>query len=424
MMLDFLTTFACSGHDSHPGLGMLELVTHFSLSRCVFSCSMKALIDACVQVTSRPVLPYHYSRAVPSIQESAAAAASDFGHSVGGLLPPVTQGGPLRKRNHDSVAGGEGAAASKRITTGAAPEDTDKREKRLGQNRMAAVESRRRKKHMIEELQRSVQYYSRANSSLKSQNADLERELLLAKHSVLINRSKTVQSKRPGGDTVSAANIAPRNDAAQKLPALKAPTQQVLSSEQQPIMSHGGSLCVPSSIMAYGSKVDMDEQSQQAQAQFAATQALYTSMGYPAGAARFAASTLSQFVGETGIAPVSSAPNVKVAPPEQIAAPIIAQQLIPTQSISADNALKSPSAESKDDMYIDALNRFAMQQAAAANAAAAAATAAIQAAQLHMKLKENGASLTAPDAQSFPFSFPVGGMAWPFQNPAQFPTKE
>ncbi len=375
---------------------------------------MKALIDACVQVTSRPVLPYHYSRAVPSIQESAAASASDFGHSVGGLLPTVTHGGPLRKRNHDSIASGEGAAASKRITTGAAPEDTDKREKRLGQNRMAAVESRRRKKHMIEELQRSVQYYSRANSSLKSQNADLERELLLAKHNVLINRSNTVQSKRPGGDTVSAANIAPRNAAAQKLPALKAPTQQVLSSER---------LCVPSSIMAYGSKVDMDEQSQQAQAQFAATQALYTSMGYPAGAARFAASTLSQFVGETGIAPVSSAPNVKVAPPEQIAAPIIAQQLIPTQSISADNALKSPSVESKDDTYIDALNRFAMQQAAAANAAAAAATAAIQAAQLHMKLKENGASLTAPDAQSFPFSFPVG-MAWPFQNPAQFPTKE
>ena len=64
-----------------------------------------------------------------------------------------------------------------------------------------------------------------------------------------------------------------------------------------------------------------------------------------------------------------------------------------------------------------------MQQAAAANAAAAAAAAAIQAAHLHMKLKENGASLTAPDAQSFPFSFPVG-LAWPFQNPAQFPTKE
>ena len=384
---------------------MLELVTHFSLSRCVSSCSMKALIDACAQVTSRPVLPYHNSRAVPSIQES--AAASGFGHSVSGLLPPVNQGGPLRKRKHDSVAGGEIAAAAKRMTTSAAPEETDKREKRLGQNRMAAVESRRRKKHMVEELQRSVQYYSRANSSLKSQNAELERELLLAKHNVLINRSNTVQSKRPGDDTASAANIAPRNAAAQKLPALKAPTQQVLSSEQEPITGHVGSLCVPSSIMAYGSKVDMDEQAKQAQAQFAATQALYASRGYPAGAARFAASTLSQFVGETG----------------QIAAPIVAQQLKPTQSISADNALKSPSVESKEDTYIDALNRFAMQQAAAANAAAAAAAAAIQAAHLHMKLKENGASLTAPDAQSFPFSFPVG-LAWPFQNPAQFPTKE
>jgi hypothetical protein len=382
---------------------------------------MEALIDACAQVTSRPLLPYSTSRAVASIQDS--AAASGFGHSVGGLLPPApaNHGGPLLKRTHDSVASSEVAVAAKRVTTSAAPEDKDKREKRLGQNRLAAVESRRRKKHMIEELQKSVQYYSLANSSLKSQNAELERELLLAKHNVLINRSNTVQMKRPGDHAASTADFAPRNAAAQNLPAQKAPTQQVLSSEQLPITGHGGSLCVPSSVSTHPSKVDMDKQAQQAQAQFAATQALYTSMGYPAGAARFAASTLSQFVRQTGIAPVPPAPSDNVAPPKRIA-PIVAQQLKPSQTITADNARKSPNVESKDDMYIDALNRYAMQQAASANAAAAAASAAVQAAQLHMKLKENGGSLSM-DAQSYPFSFPVG-MAWPFQNLAQFPKKE
>lgn len=385
---------------------------------------MKALIDAVAQVTSRPSIAYPYSQAVPSIQESATAKASGFGHSMGGFLLPASQDGPPRKRNHDSIAGTEVAAAAKRATAIAEPDDTDKREKRLGQNRMAAVESRRRKKHMIEELQRSVQYYSRANTSLKSQNAELERELILAKHSVLMSCSSNVQLKRPEDATSSAANITFRSAAAPKIPALNSPTQQVQSSEEQSLAGHGGSLFVPSSASAYASKVDIDEQAQQAQ--FAATQALYTSMGYPAGAARFAASTLSQFVGQTGIAPVPSAPNDNTdAPTERIAAPIISQQLKPPRTISADNALKSSSnvKSSKEDTYIDALNRFAMQQAAAANAAAAAATAAIQAAQLHIQLKENGGSMPAPDAKSFPFSFPAG-MAWPFQNPAQFPRKD
>jgi hypothetical protein len=166
----------------------------------------------------------------------------------------------------------------------------------------------------------------------------------------------------------------------------------------------------------------MDDQAQQAQ--FAATQALYTSMGYPAGAARFAASTLSQFVGQTSIAPVTSAPIDYVAPPPRFAAPIVTQQIKSAQSISSDNTLKSPNVEPKEDSYIDALNRFAMQQAAAANAAAAAATAALQAAQMHIQFKEGGGSLSASDAPKFPFSFPSGGMAWPFPSPAQFTKKE
>ncbi|KAL3809900.1 hypothetical protein ACHAXA_008552 [Cyclostephanos tholiformis] len=274
---------------------------------------------------------------------------------------------------------------------------------------------------MIEELQRSVQYYSRANSSIKSQNTELERQLLLAKHQVLMNRSSNGQLEGHGDDIAPAADVSIRKDAA-PIPAPKAPPQQVHSSESMSIIGHRGSLCVPSSTPAHVSKVAIDDQAQQAQ--FAATQALYTSMGYPAGAARFAASTLSQFVGQTGIPLVTSAPDDYVVSSERNPAPKAAQQIKPIQSISSENALKSPNVEPKEDSYIDALNRFAMQQAAAANAAAAAATAALQAAQLHLQYKEGGGSSSVSDAPKFPFSFPAGGMAWPFPSPAQFPKND
>merc|ERR1712107_368632 len=54
------------------------------------------------------------------------------------------------------------------------------REVILEQNRKAARESRRRKKIMIEELQRSVIFFSRANATLKQQNDELQRMLLTA----------------------------------------------------------------------------------------------------------------------------------------------------------------------------------------------------------------------------------------------------
>ena len=49
------------------------------------------------------------------------------------------------------------------------------RQKRLERNRLAARESRRRRKAMVAELQRSVNVFVRANGTLKKQNHDLER---------------------------------------------------------------------------------------------------------------------------------------------------------------------------------------------------------------------------------------------------------
>ena len=67
---------------------------------------------------------------------------------------------------------------------------------RLEQNRKAARESRRRKKAMIEELQRSLMFFSKANERLKQQN-DLFTRQLLDSHSKLANMGKPVPELDP-----------------------------------------------------------------------------------------------------------------------------------------------------------------------------------------------------------------------------------
>ena len=64
---------------------------------------------------------------------------------------------------------------------------------RLEQNRKAAKESRRRKKIMIEDLQRSVIFFSRANGKVKQQNDDLSRLLMHAQAQVSAIESSSTQ---------------------------------------------------------------------------------------------------------------------------------------------------------------------------------------------------------------------------------------
>ena len=84
------------------------------------------------------------------------------------VAPPQTAGAPAVAAPAPPVA----AAAAKPMSKA--------REIRLDQNRKAARESRRRKKTMIEELQRSVIFFSRANGTLKQQNDELSRLLMQA----------------------------------------------------------------------------------------------------------------------------------------------------------------------------------------------------------------------------------------------------
>ncbi len=105
------------------------------------------------------------------------------------------------------------------------------RETRLEQNRKAARESRRRKKVMIEDLQRSVIFFSRANGALKHQNDDLTRLLMQAQAQVSV-----IESKSNITTTNTTAAPAPFAAPAPIATPSTAPTTAPVAS-QQPITS-------------------------------------------------------------------------------------------------------------------------------------------------------------------------------------------
>ena len=129
------------------------------------------------------------------------------------------------------------------------------REVRLEQNRKAARESRRRKKIMIEELQRSVVFFSRANSTLKQQNDELQRMLIQSQA-----RVSAFENGESSGLPQMSNQESNKDDLANK-EARDAEAQQAVASAQ----------------------------AQAAQA--AATQAMFQNQGFPPAAARQAAQT-------------------------------------------------------------------------------------------------------------------------------------
>ena len=157
------------------------------------------------------------------------------------------------------------------------------REVRLEQNRKAAKESRRRKKVMVEELQRSVIFFSRANSTLKQQNNELTR--------LLIEAQMQVKKAETDSTEADASNI--KTEA----PQSPAPTEVMTLS----------STATNTSAAAAAA----DQASQQLNAQLVATQALYESQGFPAAAARAAAQAMNSSAG----APLSFATATAMLPP-------------------------------------------------------------------------------------------------------------
>jgi hypothetical protein len=128
---------------------------------------------------------------------------------------------PLKKRTVEAITGGAdsdvpssdpASLGSKKRT----PEQS--RTLRLAQNRKAARESRRRKKTLVEELQRSLVFFSRTNAGLKQQNEDLTRRLLES-HAILstmgepVPSLKIVKNQVPYIDTLPPAPEAPKEEA-------------------------------------------------------------------------------------------------------------------------------------------------------------------------------------------------------------------
>jgi hypothetical protein len=95
----------------------------------------------------------------------------------------LTRGKPQAKFAKTEIAPSVTIAQSK-TPPGKRQSNARPKELRLSQNRKAASESRRRKKEMIEELQRCVVFFSRTNVTLTQQNSDMERLLLEAQTEV------------------------------------------------------------------------------------------------------------------------------------------------------------------------------------------------------------------------------------------------
>lgn len=202
------------------------------------------------------------------------------------------------------------------------------RENRLEQNRKAARESRRRKKLMIEELQRSVIFFSKANGTLKMQNDEFTRRLMEAQARV---------AAVEGGKDQNQAQIMPNTVKQQDTPKQ--------SDDQN----------APPQFL-----------NEQVQAQAVATQAMYESQGFPAGAARAAAQAMN--ASTSGPIPDGGAPNMQPGtnglPQMQPGATMQAMaafQQAAAQAMQAAMGMNPTAAANPQQAYADAMNAFAQQ---------------------------------------------------------------
>ena len=85
--------------------------------------------------------------------------------------------GKKRKSPPEDTISKEFLTADEKKAKHISAEEQRKRHARLESNRKAARESRRRKKVLVEELQRSVIFFTKANANLKAKNEQLERLL-------------------------------------------------------------------------------------------------------------------------------------------------------------------------------------------------------------------------------------------------------
>jgi hypothetical protein len=122
------------------------------------------------------------------------------------------------------------------------------RESRLQQNRKAARDSRKRKKEMIEELQRSLIFFSRSNAALKQQNDYLTRRLIEAQTTIAALQA---QSPSQGSQQEQAMATTPQATTQPVVP----PSPQVVYQQAAPtavfVSSTGGPPAPTSPVLDY-----------------------------------------------------------------------------------------------------------------------------------------------------------------------------
>jgi bZIP transcription factor len=234
------------------------------------------------------------------------------------------------------------------------------REIRLEQNRKAARESRRRKKVMIEELQRSVIFFSRANATLKQQNDELGRILL---------RVQTKIKAVDEGTEVASPVFVPASTAAHTAAVEAKPPPAAAAVAAAGVVGQGGTA---TTVSAHEIK-ELDVQSQQeqqARAQAVATQAILESQGFPEAAARMAAQTMN--VGAYSNIPpmqpgatMQAMANFQTACAQAMHAAIQGMQSVPGFNL-AQMQLLPTHGTNMQQAYTDQMTALAMQQAAAA----------------------------------------------------------
>lgn len=303
----------------------------------------------------------------------------------------------------EGAANGVSTAARGKLKPIKRPPMSKAREIRLEQNRKAARESRRRKKVMIEELQRSVIFFSRANGTLKQQNDELHRLLISAQAQVQAleasqraNAAANPSAVAPGaatsikgeaqGTVDSASADGGTKDTAVTDPNVATFANNAVSQQQQQPLSLQG----------------ITQAQQAAAAQAAATQAMYEANGFPPAAARAAAQTFSQAAvaaaAAAGGTPAPAAPASANAPADGSSnnpapagawtpghggvqqAMAFQQAYLQAMAMGAQGGASAPNVPQTQGPqgaaatpaaagapgqgpYADALNQFAMQQA-------------------------------------------------------------
>jgi hypothetical protein len=339
------------------------------------SADMKTLMDAVTAVTSNNADTQAAAAAVAAFPFPPSSSSSTAA-SVGSL--------PIRKRNHDEVdlSADPFSISIKPVKRGRKIGSTNCKDAsvaraiRLEKNRLGAIELRRRKKIMEEELQRSVSFYTKSNASLKNQNAELERQILMARHTI-------IHGVDGGVDTV-ASTEAVNGDASSKKESSNKSDPTVSSSTATNTSKRSSAGYAEDDYTPFKSPISSMDDEQVQQAQFATTQALHKSVDFPP--IQYKSTKVDPSEAAAAIASISSA--AKASADEELKKQQL--QTLPSSSLVAPVVVEPNSSPKVDPnmAYVEALTNFAMEQAAAANSAAAAATAAIQAVNFYRQRQQ------------------------------------